>query len=153
MRWLILIVIVAFVLGQLMHLKPSARDKELQAMRQLASRKGLQVRFWTLAASGYNRPDIPSSGFMYTLPWPRGFSGFGRWAAWQSAGAGMLALAGKPPAAAEEWLAAFRGHFPGAWALLESGEAGLSVLWPERGGNQGIEDLAASLQLLQKTLI
>lgn len=152
MKWLILVAVVAFIAAQIVRMRPSARDKQLQVLRQAAARAGLLVRFWTARSSGYTVRGLPDSGFCYTLGWQRGDVSHGRWAVWLSVEGDRRKLSGTPPEIALEWLAAFQRQFPASWALLESTDAGLSVLWQERGTEKDIQGLAEALRLLEKTL-
>lgn len=152
LRWLLLLVVVAFVVGQLMRLRPSARDAQLLLLRQAARAAGLQVRFWTRSSSGYSQRFLPDSGYSYTLPSLRGEAVPGRWAAWISEQGELCDVAGNVPSVAKSWLEAFQQRYPGAWALLESNETGLAVLWPERGEQQAIVDFSEALQLLKKSI-
>ena len=152
MKWLVLIAIVAFIASQITRLRPSARDAQLQKLRQSATRSGLLVRFWTLRSSGLSLRKLPESGFVYILPWSRGSVVSPRWALYLSEQGECSSLAGSPPGVAHDWLNAFQQQFPAAWALLESTDVGLSVLWQERGTEKDIEDLASAMKLLLKSL-
>ncbi len=154
LRWIVLLLIVFFVAGQLAHLRPSRRDKQLQAMRSTAARAGLGVRFWTARSSGYVLRQLPTTAFMYSLPWPNRSQRVQRWALWMQADNGeTIVLAGEPPKLAQDWLSAFRQRYPSAWALLECGDNGLGVLWQELGNEQDVQSLAEALDLLQKSLL
>lgn len=152
MKWLVLIAILAFIASQITRLRPSARDAQLQKLRQSASRSGLLVRFWTLRSSGLSLRKLPESGFVYILPWPHGSPVPSRWALYLSEQGECSAQAGSPPGVAYDWLNAFQQQFPAGWALLESAEGGVSVLWQERGTEKDIEALAAAMRLLLKSL-
>jgi hypothetical protein len=151
MRWFILLVVVAFVVGQVMRLRPSSRDVQLQKMRQAASRLGLFVRFWTLRASGYTQYGLPESGFMYSLPLGDARS-LNRWVLWMTGAGDVRVLSGTPPDLARDWLQAFRQRHPDSWILLEYSDSALSVLWEEKGGEKAVEDLAGALSLLKKSI-
>ena len=47
MTWIIIILVIAVVLGPIMHLVPSAKDKRLTALRAAARRCGLTVKITT----------------------------------------------------------------------------------------------------------
>ncbi len=152
MKWLILIAVVAFIAAQITRLRPSARDGQLQRLRKKAAEEGLLVRFWSSRNSGYIARGLPETGFSYSLPWPHADTAFTRWAVWLGVEGDKKILAGKPPDVALEWLDAFQKQFPAGWALLESTESGLAVLWQERGNEKNIEDLSAALRLLSKSI-
>lgn len=152
LRWVLLLGIVAFVISQVMRMRPSARDDQLLQLRQTAREAGLQVRFWTRANSGYTQVYLPETGFSYTLPYPRGAEGVARWGLWVSEAGEFRDVVGTVPPLAKSWLESFRQRYPGAWALLESNEAGLSVLWPERGDSQAMGEFVDAIQLLQKSI-
>ena len=152
MKFLVLVAIIVFIAAQITRLRPSARDSQLQALRLAAGHAGLLVKFWSARNSGYTHRELPESGFMYILPWVIGYSSFSRWGIWVSSEGHTRVLAGKPPQVAMEWLSAFQHQFPLGWALLESGEAGLSVLWQERGTEKDVKDLAAAMNLLKDSL-
>jgi hypothetical protein len=151
-RWLVLAAILLFIVAQMTRLRPSKRDQQLQALRAAAGRAGLSVRFWASRTSGYKLRQLPESGYIYILPWPLPHSVSVRWALWLDADGSTSTLAGEPPAVARDWLVAFRQRFPDGWALLETGEAGLCVLWQERGDVLDVEHLAQALDLLRKSL-
>lgn len=151
-RWLLLAFVIAFIVGQVTRLLPSARDRQLAALRAAAAASGVRVRFWTARQSGYTYPRLPESGFLYQLPWPPNREPDARWALWQPADGEGVILSGRPPALAGEWLASFRQRFPDAWALLECSPEGLGLLWLERGTVEDTRSLVQALDLLQKSL-
>ncbi|HSC76756.1 MAG TPA: hypothetical protein VLB90_11030 [Pseudomonadales bacterium] len=153
MRWIILVAIIVFVVSQIIHLRPSKRDQQLQALRKAATRAGFVVRFWTLRNSGYDHRQLPESGFMYLLPrQSRHVANSNAWALWISANGEMLNIGGHPPDLARQCLTAFRERFPDAWALLECSDAGLGLLWQERGEPDDVQNIADALDLLRKNL-
>ena len=131
MRWLVLIAILLFIAGQLTRLRPSSRDKQLQALRQAATRAGLHVAFWTARNSGYTLRQLPASGFMYQLAWPPKSAVPPGWAIWVSAEGEFIALESPVPAEARAALQGFRERFADGWALFECTEQGLRLLWQE----------------------
>lgn len=153
MRWLLLVFIALFVFGQLTRLRPSQRDQQLQTLRAAAAQAGLLVRFWTARNSGYTYRHLPASGFLYSLPWPPKTAAPQHWGLWLSADGETVVLAGDPPSVAHDWLRSFRQRFPDAWVLLECADAGLGVLWQERGTDADVKSLAAALDLLRKSLL
>lgn len=153
MRWIILIAIILFVVSKIIHLRPSKRDQQLQALRKAATRAGFVVRFWTLRNSGYEHRQLPESGFIYLLPrQSRNIPNSNAWALWVSASGEMLNVAGHPPDLARQYLTSFRERFINAWALLECNDAGLGFLWEERGDVSDIQNIADALDLLRKNL-
>ncbi len=145
-------VILLFVFGQLTRLRPSGRDRQLQALRKAATSAGLSVRFWTARNSGYNQRQLPESGYLYQLPCQKGFAHQAIWALWLESGGGVLALAGQPPDLARDWLDAFRLRFPDGWALLECTESGVGLLWQERGEPDDVQKIADALNRLRQNL-
>lgn len=153
MRWIILIAIILFVVSQIIHLRPSKRDQQLQALRKAATRAGFVVRFWTLRNSGYDHRQLPESGFMYLLPSKSGYVANSKpWALWINADGEMRSVAGQPPDLAQQCLTSFRERFTNAWALLECNDAGLGLLWEERGDVSDVQNIADALDLLRKNL-
>lgn len=153
LRWLFIAVIAFFIVGQLTRLRPSKRDQQLQALRATAAQAGLVVRFWTSRNSGYQHRQLPTSGFLYSLPWLSHGDTPQHWAVWVSEAGDMVTLAGNPPSLAQEWLTSFRQRFPDGWALLECTQTGLGVLWQERGNADDVRSLASALGLLRKSLV
>ena len=153
MRWVILIGIILFVIAQIMRLRPSKRDQQLQSLRKAASHAGFIVRFWTARNSGYSHHNLPESAFIYLLPWqPKVTHTDDVWALWINAKGEMVNLAGQPPDLAQQWLVSFRERFPDAWALLECNATGMGLLWQERGDANDIQNIADALDLLRKNL-
>ncbi|MBK8288122.1 MAG: hypothetical protein IPK95_05330 [Cellvibrionales bacterium] len=153
MRWLVLIAILVFVFAQITRMRPSRRDQQLQALRKAASVAGLTVRFWTSRNSGYSHRQLPESGFMYILPWPlKHDHAAPAWALWVNSHGEVLNIAGQPPELAQQYLASFRERFADAWGLLECNNAGVCLLWEERGEPADVQDIADALDLLRKNL-
>jgi hypothetical protein len=153
MRWLVLVAILLFVFAQITRLRPSRRDQQLQVLRNAATRAGLVVRFWTMRNSGYSHRQLPESGFIYLLPWPsRRILTTPSWALWVNANGEMLILDGQPPDLARQWVSSFRERFTDAWALLECNDAGVGLLWQERGEPSDVQNIADALDLLRKNL-
>lgn len=152
MRWLVLVAILLFIFSQLTRLRPSKRDQQLQGLRKAASRAGLVVRFWTARNSGYRLRQLPESGFVYLLPRLPQRDPEKPWALWLHADGGTQVLVGQPPELASQWLDAFRNRFTDAWALLECNDAGISLLWQERGEPDDVQNIADALQLLRQNL-
>jgi hypothetical protein len=151
-RWLVLLAILLFVIAQITRLRPSRRDQQLQVLRNTATRAGLVVRFWTLRNSGYSHRQLPESGFIYLLPWPPRHVHPSSWALWVNANGEMLMLDGQVPDLARQWVTSFRERFTDAWALLECNEAGVGLLWQERGEPADVQNIADALDLLRKNL-
>lgn len=153
MRWLVLVAILLFVFAQITRLRPSKRDKQLQELRKTAARAGLVVRFWTLRNSGYTHRQLPESGFIYLMPWPpKHVHTSPPWGLWMNASGDILGLAGQPPDLARQWVSSFRERFTDAWALLECNDAGVGLLWQERGEPSDVQNIADALDLLRKNL-
>lgn len=151
-RWLVLFAVFAFVFSQISRLRPSKRDRQLQALRKAATNAGLLVRFWTARKSGYSFRQLPESGFVYQLPWIANRHSPVSWAIWIGADGRISNLAGHPPDLAEQWLFSFRDRFPDAWALLESNDSGINLLWQERGEPDDVQNIADGMSLLRKNL-
>jgi hypothetical protein len=152
MRWFVLLVILLFIAVQITRMRPSKRDQQLRDLRKVAAHAGLTVHFWTLRNSGYSNRHLPESGFVYCLPAQPNTPPLSKWALWINKNGEMLALAGTPPDLAKQWLVSFREQFPDAWALLDSTNAGISLLWEERGQPEGVQNIADALDLLRKNL-
>ncbi len=152
MRWLILAAILLFIAAQVSRMRPSKRDQQLQALRQVATRAGLTVRFWTARNSGYRLRQLPESGYQYLLP--RRLQGDAEpvWALWLDSDGRITPLGGQPPELAYQWLEAFHGRFHEPWALLESCQAGLGLVWQERGTPEDVTNICEALQLLRQNL-
>lgn len=153
MRWLFVLIIAGFIVGQIARLRPSRRDQQLQLLRAAAAQSGLSVRFWTARNSGYQHRHLPDSGFLYSLPWLSHANSPANWALWVSEHGEITTLSGSPPALARDWLASFRVRFPDGWALLECSQSGLGILWQERGSEADVKSLAAALDLLRKSML
>lgn len=153
MRWILLIAILLFVCGQIVRMRPTKRDQQLQVLRKAAMQVGLTVRFWTRRNSGYNYKSLPESGFIYLLPWPpKHHLVVNHWAVWLSAGGDIVTVTGAVPDLAQQWLLSFRTRFADAWALLEYNQSGIALLWQERGGPDDVKNIADALDLLRKNL-
>jgi hypothetical protein len=153
MLWLVLMIVFLFVFKQISRLRLSKRDRQLQALREAATHAGLLVRFWTLRASGYRLCGLPESGFSYVLRWPPKYTPAEYWGLWLSATGEIQKLAGTPSVLAYEWLESFHLRFAGGWALLDISDAGIALLWQERGTKEDVADLAVALDNLMKTIV
>ena len=151
-RWIVLVFALLFMFSRMTRLQPSARDRKLQTLRQVAAQMGLTVRFWTLRTSGYPSRQLPNSGFMYYFPWPITEPPAALWAVWMSTEGAVLDVAGQVPALARQWLNAFHQNFPGHWALLECSTTGMGLLWKEVGEPDDVKNIAHALDLLRKNL-
>ncbi len=151
-RWIVLIFALLFIFSRMTRLQPSSRDKKLQLLRQTAAQAGLAVRFWTLRTSGYQRRQLPESGFMYYFPWPITETPKMLWAVWLNADGELQDVAGKVPVLAQQWLTSFRQNFPDSWALLECSATGMGLLWQECGEPQDVTNIAQALDVLRKNL-
>lgn len=151
-RIVVIAAILLFVFGQLTRLRPSGRDRQLQALRKAATSAGLSVRFWTARNSGYSQRQLPESGYLYQLPCPKELASREIWALWLDSGGGVLTIAGQPPDLARDWLDAFRNRFSDGWALLECTEAGMGLLWQERGEPDDVQKIADALNRLRQNL-
>lgn len=149
-RWIVLIFALLFIFSRLTRMQLSPRDKKLQLLRQTAAQMGLSVRFWTLRTSGYQRRQLPESGFMYYFPWPLTEQPKALWAIWLSVDGEIQNIAGKVPALAQQWLSSFHQNFPDSWALLECSATGVGLLWQECGEPDDIKNIAQALDVLRK---
>ena len=151
-RWIILVFALLFIVSRMTSLRPSARDKKLQLLRQTAAQMGLAVRFWTLRTSGYQCRQLPESGFMYYFPWPMTDPPKVLWALWLNADGEMQNVAGTVPVLAQQWLTSFHKNFPENWALLECSMTGVGLLWQERGELEDVKNIAQALDVLRKNI-
>ena len=149
-RWIVLAFALLFIASRLTRLRPSAHDKKLELLRQTAAQMGLAVRFWTLRTSGYQRRQLPESGYMYYFPWPITDQPQALWAVWLNAEGEVQNIAGNVPALAQQWLVAFRQNFPEHWAMLECSATGSGLLWQERGEPDDVKNIAQALGVLRK---
>ena len=153
MRWILLIGILLFVCAQIVRMRPTKRDQQLEGLRKTATRAGLAVRFWTLRNSGYTFRELPESGFVYLLPWPPKHSHDVRhWAVWLGNRGDVVSLAGAVPDLAKQWLISFGSNFTDAWGLLQCNESGIGLLWQERGSPEDVQKIADALDLLRKNI-
>lgn len=144
---IVLLVVVAFVVGQMSLLRPSARDTRLMQLRAEARKVGLQPRL--LAPPDWYRGPRPAGGLLacYSLLLPEDAPGLpyfraertpeGEWVA--RAGDGQLLRELDLPPEADRLLA------------LEARANAASAWWTEGAGPEALPALAALLrQLLAK---
>ncbi len=149
-RWIVLVFALLFIFSRLTRMRLSPRDKKLQSLRETAAQMGLAVRFWTLRTSGYQRRQLPESGFMYYFPWPLTEQPAALWAIWLNANGEMQNVAGEVPVLARQWLTSFHQSFPDSWALLECSATGVGLLWQEQGEPDDVKNIAQALDVLRK---
>lgn len=144
---IVLVVVVAFVLGQMSLLRPSARDTRLMQLRAEARKAGLHPRL--LAPPDWYRGARPDGGLLacYSLLLPEDAPGLpyfraerlddGGWVVRAGAGEVLRSLALPPEA--EKLLA------------LEARANAVSAWWTESAGAESLPALSALLaDLLQK---
>ncbi|HET8731796.1 MAG TPA: hypothetical protein VFM34_11900 [Moraxellaceae bacterium] len=143
-----LIVVVAFVLGQISLLRPSARDTRLMQLRADARKAGMHPRL--LAPPEWYRGERPGGGLLacYSLLLPDDAPGLayfraerlpdGEWVT-RSGKTGVLASLSLPPEA-------------GQWVALEARANAVSLWWTEGAGPESLPALHSLLQDLLKKL-
>ncbi|HEX4869114.1 MAG TPA: hypothetical protein VFV15_00110 [Moraxellaceae bacterium] len=144
----VLIVVVAFVLGQMSLLRPSARDTRLMQLRAEARKAGLQPRL--LAPPDWYRGERPVGGLLacYSLLLPEDAPGLpyfraerlsdGEWVTRSGEGAVLRGL-DLPPEAARLLALEARANAVSAW-------------WKEEGGPEVLPALHSLLHQLQQKL-
>ena len=143
-----LILVVAFVLGQISLLRPSPRDTRLMQLRADARKAGLHPRL--LPPPEWYRGERPVGGLLacYSLLLPDDAPGLayfraerlsgGEWVT-RSGAAGVLSSLSLPPGAAR-------------WVALEARGNAVSVWWKEESGPEALPALQSLLQDLQRKL-
>lgn len=138
---IVLVVVVAFVLGQMSLLRPSARDTRLMLLRTEARKAGLHPRL--LAPPEWYRGERPTGGLLacYSLLLPEEAPGLpyfraerlqdGEWVV--RAGAGEVLRALSLPPEAEKLIA------------LEARANAVSAWWTEAAGPEALPALSALL--------
>jgi len=152
MSWpvvLIILLVVAMLVGPIMMLKPSGRQRQLAALRQEAAQMGLSVELETL--KGRNLA-------AYQAPWPREdgqkFKGEG-WALDRAEYEHEIHFDGRwqwrdskaAPASLHELLHQALRSLPANVHTVEATRLGLRCAWTETGGRQELGLIADWLKL------
>lgn len=144
----VLLVVVAYVLGQMSLLRPSARDSRLMQLRADARKAGLQPRL--LAPPDWYRGERPRGGLLacYSLLLPEDAPGLayfraerladGEWVL-RSGDRAVLARLALPPEAAQ-------------LLALEARANAVSLWWTEDAGSEALPALLALLRQLKENL-
>lgn len=142
----VLLVVVAFVVGQMSLLRPSARDSRLMQLRAEARKAGLQARL--LAPPDWYRGERPRGGLLacYSLLLPEDAPGLayfraerladGEWVV-RSGDKSVLTRLSLPPEAA-------------LLLALEARANAVSLWWTEEAGSEALPALVALLQKLRE---
>ncbi|WGL17267.1 hypothetical protein PVT68_02955 [Microbulbifer bruguierae] len=150
--WLPLIVIVfavALVIGPVMWMKPSSRDRKLADLRQRAATSGLKVQMQPLPASQgtgsaatyfshWRNPRRLQTGWaleLQRMSHEMHFEGVWDWRKGRAAPEPALAPL-------KELIAALPADATGVYAA----DAGLGIQWGERSGNAGLAAIQAVLE-------
>ncbi|MGK0440797.1 MAG: hypothetical protein ACJA0N_000592 [Pseudohongiellaceae bacterium] len=154
MSYLIIIVIVAVVLGPVMWLMPTARQKQQVALRQYAMELGLQIKICDMPQSYRERVRKESieQGVVYRLPLIRNrplskskvycLHKADEIFEWQSD-----ALAGK-----QQVFERALSLCPSSATAIEFSAAGVACYWQEKGGMPAVDDIKKSLEQLRSEL-
>ncbi|WP_199775618.1 hypothetical protein [Microbulbifer pacificus] len=149
--WLPIVLIVftvALVIGPVMWLRPSGRDKKLAALRQRAASSGLKVQIQPLPESQgtgnaavyfsqWRNPRRLQSGWaleLQRMSHELNFDGVWDWRKKREA-----------PAAAKSSLKELIAMLPADATAIFANDAGLGVQWHERSGDAGLDAIVHAL--------
>ncbi|MEY3017293.1 MAG: hypothetical protein RL336_428 [Pseudomonadota bacterium] len=151
MSYLIIALVVAVVIGPVLWLKPSPREKQLQRLRRCAHSEGLRVHLRAVPPNHGDGPRVVEPAIMaYIRPWseqerksslPATFTLpclQGDWQSYRSKG-----IVG------DELLRAL----PDSCRLLEVSEEGLLIYWRERGDESRVKQLRTTMEDICQALL
>lgn len=156
--WLPLIIIlfaVALVIGPVMWLKPSSRDRRLASLRQNAASAGLKVQMQALPASQgegnaavyfsqWRNPRRLQTGWtleLQRMSHEMHFDGVWDWRKGRQA-----------PELAHKPLKELVGKLPADATAIICGDSGLGVQWRERSGEDGLKVIENALTELRPVI-
>lgn len=159
MNWWVLVVLLGvavMVIGPVMMLQPSARDRSLTRLRQRAAEAGLEVRMRELPRQATDL-EAPGQKPAYRLaagkgggprePWVLVRAAYeheshllGHWA-WQGAG--------RPGPAERRTLETILPTLPKSARAVEGDATGWAVYWDELGGESALEKVTSVLRALR----
>lgn len=145
---LIIVFVVALVIGPVMWLKPSGRDRRLAALRQNAASSGLRVQMQSLPAaegkgtaavyfSQWRNPRRLQVGWgleLKRISHEAHFDGFWDWRSGR-----------KAPAAAKGPLKELIERLPADATAVICNDGGLGVQWKENSGEGGLKAIQGAL--------
>lgn len=151
MSYLIIALVVAVVIGPVLWLKPSPREKQLQRLRKCAHSEGLRVHLRAVPPNHGDGPRVVEPAIMaYIRPWseqerksvlPATFTMpfvQGEWQAYRSKG-----LVGDD----------LLRELPDSCRLLEVSAEGLLVYWRERGDELKVLQLRKTMEGICQALL
>ncbi|MCV6614709.1 MAG: hypothetical protein OIF35_07000 [Cellvibrionaceae bacterium] len=156
MEIILIVVAVAMVVGPVMLMKPSGRDRQLASLRQQAIEQGLQTRLTSLPEALKQYSHAPTIA-VYQRRWQRG--------KWQGQADAMLLLRQPyghglhfceqwdwqqpplPPLAPSEGLSQLLTGLHETVLAVEFGPLGAGLYWLEKG--IGVEQIGASFEALE----
>ncbi|WP_019530189.1 hypothetical protein [Dasania marina] len=173
MNYFIIAIIVAIVLGPIMWMMPSTRQRQQVALRQYALAQGLQIKVCDLPQSHRQRVrKAPAKqGVIYRLPLANKrpitmtqvyclsraefvsdqFSPQPEPAV-TSPQADVYEWQGDSLAAVEAEFTAALQHCPASAVAIEYSAAGVACYWQERGGNAAVDQIKSALAALREQL-
>lgn len=145
MAWFILIASLLFLYGSFLMVRPSARQRQVASLRQLAIEKHLEVRL----ASRMKFPEELSRVDMACLlsQRPEGESG-GSGSVFRNPETGKIRAYGVFSAVEAKVEQIFSSLPVGAEALISS-ESYVGVCWDESGDESSVEAIASSMESIQ----
>lgn len=146
MGWLVLVLVLLFLYGNLMMVKPSARQKRVALLRAYAIGHGLQVRL----ASRFKFPEPPSRSDLVCLLGQRADGVEGKsGTAFRNPQSGHIRCYGDFSSHDSE-VADIFANLPEGCEVLVADEGYAGVCWSEAGDTSAIDRIASQLSRLQK---
>lgn len=149
MKYVVIVLILALLLGPVVWLRPSPVDQRRERQRNRARALGLQVRVCDLPQTRRERVrrEHTAVGASYSLlmddrEMPAGYWLHASDGSWQDADGDPL------PAAQQDWLSAAEVDLPAGVVALQRGGRMTTAYWDERGGEGGVDAVAAVLRRL-----
>lgn len=149
MKYVAIVLILALVLGPVIWLRPSPMDQRRERQRSRARAMGLQVRVCDLPQARRERVrrEQPRVGAAYSLLMDDRNLPAGCWlrtgdGSWQDGDGDPV------PPLQQDWLSAAAADLPVGVVALQRGGRTVTAYWDERGGEGGMDAVAAVLRRL-----
>ncbi|MCR8921756.1 hypothetical protein NO559_03170 [Dasania sp. GY-MA-18] len=163
MNYLIIVIIMAVVIGPIMWMMPSARQRQQMAVRQYALAQGFTIKVTDLPQSHRQRvrKEPVKQGVVYRLPLQQDRPLVMSQVYCLSRGiiddvqepqSTDYEWQGQPLNEAETWFTEALQQCPRTAVAIEYSAAGVGCYWQERGGEAAVEQIKVALQQLRKQL-